>query len=139
MSVGRQDTCSVLATELTGVRLALQLGAGSYIFSDSTKALAAIKAGNKATSCRAILRDISMLLRQRAKDNRPIKLAWSPGHQGIPGSEEANAIARQATAVQGKLTAPVVSHLRELKGVIRLIEKARSYNPTLTRKHSTVG
>jgi hypothetical protein len=75
MSVSRQDTYSVLATELTGIRLALQLGAGSYIFSDSTKALAAIKAGNKATLCRAILRDISMLLRQRAKENRPIKLA----------------------------------------------------------------
>jgi ribonuclease HI len=139
MSVGKQDTCSVLATELTGIRLALQLGAGSYIFSDSTKALAAIKAGNKATSCRAILRDISMLLRQRAKENRPIKLAWSPGHQGIPGNEEVHAVARQATAVQGKLTAPVDERIRELKGVIQLIEKIRSDNPTLTRKHSTVG
>jgi ribonuclease HI len=106
-SISRQNTCSVLATELTRIKQALQLGHGGYIFTDSTKALSAIKTGNKATSCRAILRDISLLLRQRAGWSQLPRLAWSPGHKGIPSNEKANTVARQATAVQGEPSAPV--------------------------------
>jgi hypothetical protein len=69
MSVGRPSPCSVLTTELTAIREALQLGMSCYIYSDSTKALSAIRMGNKAASCRAILRDISLLIRQRKQDN----------------------------------------------------------------------
>jgi ribonuclease HI len=139
LSVGRQNTCSVLAAELTGIRQALQLGYGGYISTDSTKALAAIRAGNKAISCRAILRDISRLLCQRARSYQLPRLAWSPGHKGIPGNEKANTVARQATAVQGEPTAPVDERIRELKGVLQLMEKDRSDNPTLTRRHRNVG
>jgi hypothetical protein len=105
----------------------LKLGHGGYIFTDSTKALSVIKTGNKATSCRAILRDISLLLRQRTRWSQLPKLAWSPGHKGIP------------TAVQGEPLAPVDERIQELKGVLQLIEKDRSNNPTLTRRHRNVG
>lgn len=138
-SVGRQSTCSVLATELIAVRQALKLGEGSWFFTDSTKALIAIQAGNKAQSCRAILRDISQLLRWRACGNRLTRLAWSPAHKGIHGNEKADTVAKQATAVQGKPTAPVDERTRELKGILQLIEKDRSENPTLTRCHRKFG
>ena len=121
-SIGRQSTCSVLAAELTAIRQALKLGMGSLFFTDSIKALAAIQAGNKATSGRAILRDISLLLRQRVSNSESTRLAWCPGHKGIPGNERANTVARQATAVQGKPTAPIDERIRELKGVLQLIE-----------------
>jgi hypothetical protein len=101
--------------------------------------LSAIRTGNKATSCRAILRDISLLLRQRASTSLLPRLVWSPGHKGIPGNEKANTVARQATAVPGAPTDPVDERIRELKGVLQLIEKDRSDNPTLTRRYCTVG
>ena len=41
-SIGRQSTCSVLATELIAIRQALKLGEGSSFFTNSTKALTAI-------------------------------------------------------------------------------------------------
>jgi ribonuclease HI len=106
---------------------------GGYVFTDSTKALAAIRAVNKSTSCRAILRDISRLLRQRARCYQLPRLAWSPGHKGIPSNENANTVARQATAVQSEPTAPVDEKIREL------MEKDRSANPTLTRSHRNIG
>jgi ribonuclease HI len=138
-SVGRQSTCSVLATELVAIREALQLGMSCYIFSDSTKALSAIRLGNRATSCRTILRDISILIRQKTQDNWPLRIAWSPGHCGIPGNEEANTAARQATATEGKPTAPVEKRIRELKGVLQLIEKDRRDNQIPSKSYSTVG
>ena len=139
VAIGRQNTCSVLAAELVGIRQALQQGWGSHVFTDSIKALSAIRTGNKATSCRAILRDISLLLRQKASVSLLPRLVWSPGHKGIPGNEKANTAARQATAVLGTPTDPVDERIRELKGVLQLIEKDRSDNPTLTRRYCTVG
>jgi hypothetical protein len=109
------------------------------IFIDSTKALSAIKTGNKATSCRAILRDISLLLRQRTRWSQLPKLVWSPGHKGIPSNEKANTIVRQAIAMQGEPSALVDERIQELKGVLQLIEKDISDNPTLTRRHRNVG
>ncbi|KAI6882193.1 hypothetical protein KC363_g5597 [Hortaea werneckii] len=138
-SIGRQSTCSVLAAKLTAIRQALKLGIGSLFFTDSTKALAAIQAGNKATSSRAILRDISLLLRQRVSNSESTRLAWCLGHKGIPSNERANTVPRQATAVQGKPTAPVDERIRELKGVLQLMEQDRTDNPTLTRSHRRFG
>jgi hypothetical protein len=101
--------------------------------------LSAIRTGNKATSYRAILRDISLLLRQKASKRLLLRLVWCPGHKGIPSNKEANRVARQAIAVPGAPTDPVDKRIRELKGVLQLIEKDRSDNPTLTRRYSTVG
>jgi hypothetical protein len=109
------------------------------IFIDSTKALSAIKTGNKATSCRAILRDISLLLRQRTRWSQLPKLVWSPGYKGIPSNEKANTIVRQAIAMQGEPSALVDERIQELKGVLQLIEKDISDNMTLTRRHRNVG
>jgi hypothetical protein len=96
----------------------LKLGYGGYIFTDSTKVLLAIKTSNKATSCRVILRDISLLLRQRTGWSQLPKLIWSPGYKGIPSNEKANTIVRQAIAVQGEPSAPVDERIQELKGVL---------------------
>jgi hypothetical protein len=41
--------------------------------------------------------------------------------------------------MQSEPTAPVDEKIRELKGVLQLIEKDRSENPTLTRSHRNIG
>jgi hypothetical protein len=63
ISVSKLNIYSILTTELTVIREALQLGMSYYIYSNSTKALSAIRIGNKAASYRVILRDISLLIR----------------------------------------------------------------------------
>jgi hypothetical protein len=64
---------------------------------------------------------------------------WGANSQHIPSNEKANTVARQATAVQGEPTVPVDERVRELKGVLQLMEKDRSDNPTLTRRYRNVG
>jgi hypothetical protein len=139
VAINRQSTCSVLATELAAIGEALQLGMRCYIFSDSTKALSAIRSGNRVTSYHAILRDISILICQKTRDNWPLRIPWSPRHRGIHGIEEANTAARQATATQSKPTAPVEKRIRELKGVLQLIEEDRRDNSTPSKSYRTVG
>jgi hypothetical protein len=62
------------------------------------------------------------MFRKEEGNKAEIKESWvswfAAYYLGIPGNEEAHAVARQATAVQGKLTAPVDKRIRELKGVI---------------------
>jgi ribonuclease HI len=96
----------------------MYIGWSCSIFTNSIKALSAIKAGNRATSGRAILQDISILIRQKTQDNWHLRIAWIPRHYRILGNEEANTVARQATATKGKPTAPVERRIRELKGVL---------------------
>jgi hypothetical protein len=100
-----------------------------YIYSDSIK----------AASCRATLRDTSLLICQRIQDDWLLRIAWCPTYKGILGNEEANTAARQATATQGKLTAPIDMRTRELKGVLQLIERDRRKESTLTRSHRSNG
>jgi hypothetical protein len=51
--------------------------------------------------------------------------------EGIVGNEEADEAARAASSRKGKLSAPVRERVREVEGIIRLIDRDRSDDPTL--------
>jgi hypothetical protein len=59
-----------------------------------------------------------------------IRFRWSPGHEGVVENEEANDAAREASSQEGRPTAPARERMREVAGVIRLINRDRSDNPT---------
>jgi hypothetical protein len=52
-------------------------------------------------------------------------------HEGIIGNEEADEAARAALSQKGRLTALALERVQEVKGVIRLINRDRSDDPTL--------
>jgi hypothetical protein len=52
-----------------------------------------------------------------------------PAHEGIVGNEEADEAARAASSRKGKLSAPARERVREVEGVIRLIDRDRSDDP----------
>jgi hypothetical protein len=54
-----------------------------------------------------------------------------PAHEGIVGNEEADEAARIASSQKGRPTALTLERVREVEGVIRLINRDRSENPTL--------
>jgi hypothetical protein len=59
-----------------------------------------------------------------------LRFRWSPGHSGIIGNKEADEPARTESNREGKLTAPALERVREILGVIRLINKDRSKDLT---------
>ena len=59
-----------------------------------------------------------------------VRFRWSPGHEGVVGNEEANDAAREASSQEGRPTAQARERVREVVGVIRLINRDRSDNPT---------
>jgi hypothetical protein len=52
-------------------------------------------------------------------------------YEGIVGNEEVDEAARVASSRKGKLLAPARERVREVEGVIRLIDRDRSDDPTL--------
>jgi hypothetical protein len=52
-------------------------------------------------------------------------------HKGIVGNKEADKAARAASSQKDRLKALVLERVREIKGVIRLINRDKSENPTL--------
>jgi hypothetical protein len=51
-------------------------------------------------------------------------------YEGIVGNEEADKAARAASSQKGRLTALALERVREVEGVIRLINRDRSDDPT---------
>jgi hypothetical protein len=54
-----------------------------------------------------------------------------PVYKGIVGNEEADKAARAASSQKSRLTAPALERVQEVEGVIRLINRDRSDDPTL--------
>jgi hypothetical protein len=50
-------------------------------------------------------------------------------YEGIIGNEEVDEVARVASSQKGRLTALILERVREVKGVIRLINQDRSDDP----------
>jgi hypothetical protein len=65
-----------------------------------------------------------------SKTGMDVRFRWSLGYEGVVGNEEANDVAREALSQEGRLTALARERVREVGGVIRLINRDRSENPT---------
>ena len=101
------------------------------VFSDSQHALRAIQAGNDTRTGRALLSKIAESIETLCRAGIDLRFRWSPGHEGVVGNEEADDAAREASSHTDKPTAPALERVREVAGVIRLINRDRSDDPTL--------
>jgi hypothetical protein len=79
---------------------------------------------------RMLLYRILQAIASLTKKNTDVRLRWVPAHDGIVGNEEADEAAREASSREGKPSAPALERIREVEGVIRLINRDRSDNPT---------
>jgi ribonuclease HI len=141
-SIGWASTCGVLSAEIAAIPAALEYSQehlkplpqpatlDSVIFSDSYQALRAIQAGNDARSGRALLETIAESIDTLSKAGIDVRFRWSPGHEEVVGNEEANDAAREASSQEGMPTVLPRERVREVAGVIRLINRGRSENPT---------
>jgi ribonuclease HI len=138
-SIGYASTCTVLSAEVAAIAAALKYAEEHRaqlrfqqlaIFSDSQQALRAISAGNAARSSRALLRSIAEYANTLIHAGVDLQFRWLPGHEGIIGNEEADEAAKEASSQVGKPTAPAQERVREIAGVIRLINRDRSEDPT---------
>jgi ribonuclease HI len=137
-SIGWVSTCGVLSAEIVVISAALKYAQENLkppkselvVFSDSQQALRAIQAGNGANSGRALLLRIAESIDTLSKTGIDVRFRWSPGHEGVVGNEEANDAAREALSQEGRLIALARERVREVGGVIRLINRDRSENPT---------
>jgi hypothetical protein len=100
------------------------------VFSDSQYALRAIQAGNSARTGRALLARIAQSTISLCRAGMDLRFRWLPGYSGIIGNKEADEAARTESNRAGKPTAPGLDRVREVSGVIRLINEDRSKDPT---------
>jgi hypothetical protein len=77
-----------------------------------------------------LLYRISEAIAKLVRKNTSVRFRWVLAHKGIVGNEEADEAARAASNQKGRLTALVLERVREVKGVIRLINRDRSDDPT---------
>jgi hypothetical protein len=59
-----------------------------------------------------------------------LRFRWLLGHSGIIGNKEADEAARMESNREGKPTAPILERVREVLGVVCLINKDRSKDLT---------
>jgi hypothetical protein len=78
-----------------------------------------------------LLHRISEAIAKLVRKNTSVRFRWVLAHEGIIGNEEADEAARAASSQKGRLTAPALERVREVEGVIRLINRDRSDDPTL--------
>jgi hypothetical protein len=130
-------SCGVLSAEIAAIATALKYAQEHLkqvqqlvVFSDSQQALRAIQAGNDARTGRALLSKIAESIETLCRAGIDLRFRWSPGHEGVVGNEEADDAAREASSHTGKPTAPALERVREVAGVIRLINRDRSEDPT---------
>jgi ribonuclease HI len=134
--IGWAKTCSVLAAELAAIAVALDRTDRHFhqtqivLFFDSQRALRAIQIGDVSGSKRMLLYRILQAIASLTKKNTDVRLRWVPAHEGIVGNEEADEAARAASSRKGKPSAPALERVRKVEGVIRLIDRDRSDNPT---------
>ena len=135
-SIGWASTCGVLSAEIAAIAAALKYAQEHLeqvqqlvVFSDSQQALRAIHAGNDARTGRALLSKIAESIETLCRAGIDLRFRWCPGHEGVVGNEEADDAAREASSHTGKPTAPALERVREVAGVIRLINRDRSEDP----------
>jgi ribonuclease HI len=141
-SIGWASICGVLSAEIVAISAALEYAQENLkpppqlatvdlvVFSDSQQALRAIQAGNNASTGRALLKRVAESIDDLSAAGVDIRFRWSPGHEGVVGNEEANDVAREASSQEGRLIALARERVREVGGVIQLINQDRSERPT---------
>jgi ribonuclease HI len=141
-SIGWVSTCRILSAEIAAIVAALEYALehikplpqletlGLVVFSNSYQALQAIQEGNDARNVRALLEKIVESIVTLSRKGIDVRFKWSPGHEGVVGNEEANDAARETSSQEGRPTALARERVREVAGVIRLINRDRSENPT---------
>jgi hypothetical protein len=77
-----------------------------------------------------LLHRISEVIAKLVRKNTSVEFRWVLAHEGIVGNEEADEVARVVSSQKGRLTALTLKRVREVKGVIRLINRDRSNDPT---------
>ena len=98
--LGRTPEANVFLAELQGIYMALEMtqphfGQHVTIFSDSQSAINAI-GGSHATGQQILRGIIDGYAKLRAQGAR-VAIHWVPAHQGIPGNEQADKAAKEAT------------------------------------------
>jgi hypothetical protein len=78
-----------------------------------------------------LLHRISEAIAKLVRKNTSVRFRWVLAHEGIIGNEEADEAARVASSQKGRPTALALERVREVEGVIRLINRDRSDDPTL--------
>ena len=95
--LGTDKECTVPVAELVGLGLALELaqeaGCEAIIFSDNQGALKTLQ-NPRGASGQHIVRHVLELLGSLTEQ---VALHWIPAHRGIPGNEEADRLAKEAT------------------------------------------
>lgn len=99
--MGNNTTSTVYAAELVGIELALQIAqelegcTGTTIFTDNQAAIQAIAHPAVSSGQYITYRVIREIEKARQKGIQ-VELQWVPSHQGIPGNEEVDRLAKQA-------------------------------------------
>jgi len=68
-----------------------------------------------------------------------LRFRWSLGYSGIIGNKEANEATRIESNREGKLTAPILERVREVLGIVRLINEDRCKDLTALDTISMLG
>jgi ribonuclease HI len=130
-SIGWASTCRVLSADIAAILAALEYAQENLkppkselvVFSDSQQALRAIQAGDGANSGWALLLRIAESIDSLSKTGIDVRFRWSPGYEGVVGNEEANDAAREASSREGRPIALARERVREVGGVIQLINR----------------
>jgi ribonuclease HI len=127
--IGRAKTCSVLAAELEAIAIALEYADRHLhqtlivLFSDSQQTFRVIQHGEVLGSKRMLLYRISEATARLIRKNTSVRFRWVLAHERIVGNEEADEAARAASSQKGRPTAPALERVREVEGVIHLINR----------------
>jgi hypothetical protein len=73
---------------------------------------------------------ISEATARLVRKNTSVRFRWVLAHERIVGNEEADEAARVASSQKGRPTAPALERVREVEGVIHLINRDRGNNLT---------
>jgi len=99
--MGDNATSTVYAAELVGIELAIQIAqelegcTGATIFTDNQAAIQAVARPTVSSGQYITFRVIGEIEKARRKGIE-VELQWVPSHQGVPGNEEVDKLAKQA-------------------------------------------
>jgi hypothetical protein len=132
-TIGWTSTCSMLSAELMGIQYALlharntiRKAAHIYVATTSRDALTAIRQDREATKGQETLHKIADAVRDLERVDHRVTIFLVPWDRNIRGVKEAKSAAQAVTTPNSRPTAQLSERVRELSGVLRLIDQERS-------------